>query len=402
MPQYRSVSLGVWVKTGSVRETAAESGASHFIEHMLFKGTSTRSASDIAAQMDSIGGTINAFTSKECTCFYAKVLDEHAAFAANLLADLLMNSRFDPEDIRKEQGVVCEEILMMEDSPEDLAHETMSDLYYQGDPLARPILGTQDSVNSFTQESLFEYMRRCYGPENIVIACAGSLREAEMTAILEDAFCSHSGGGALAPVISSAPGGIRFRAVEKDVEQVHICLGMPGYAIDEPNQYPLFVLNNALGGSMSSRLFQTIREERGLAYSVYSYPMSYVTTGCFALYAGTGERQAKQVIELMLEELDKVRGNGLTQEEFLRSKQQLKGNFLLGQESTSGRMNALGKSELLLGRVYSEEERVEQIEGIQMEDVLAILPHVFKKDNLCLAVVGRTAQKAEELRSLIL
>lgn len=401
MPHYRSVSMGVWVDAGSVCENEAEVGASHFIEHMLFKGTERRTAAEIAAEMDAIGGNLNAFTAKECTCFYAKVLDEHLPRAADMLADLLRNSKFDEADIEREKGVVCEEILMTEDSPEDMAHETLCALLYENTPLAKPILGTQESVRSFTRETLMDYMGRHYMPNNIVISCAGHFeREALMDAL--NRYFAGGGMGERSPrKVSTLSGGHRFRAVEKDIEQVHLCLGFPGFALDEDGQYALFVLNNALGGSMSSRLFQSIREARGLAYSVYSYPSSYTETGYFALYAGTGEGTAEQVTALILEELEKLRKNGLTKEEFIRSKEQLKGSYMLGQESTSARSNAIGKMELLRGRVYSEEEIMQRIERITMDDVQAILPKVLDANAMCASAVGRVENIAEKLQKML-
>ncbi len=400
MPHYRSVSMGVWVDAGSVCENEAEAGASHFIEHMLFKGTERRTAAEIAAEMDAIGGNLNAFTAKECTCFYAKVLDEHLPRAADMLADLLRNSKFDEADIEREKGVVCEEILMTEDSPEDMAHETLCALLYEDTPLAKPILGTQESVRSFTRETLMDYMGRHYMPNNIVISCAGHFeREALMDAL--NRYFAGGGMGERSPrKVSTLSGGHRFRAVEKDIEQVHLCLGFPGFALDEDGQYALFVLNNALGGSMSSRLFQSIREARGLAYSVYSYPSSYTETGYFALYAGTGEGTAEQVTALILEELEKLRKNGLTKEEFIRSKEQLKGSYVLGQESTSARSNAIGKMELLRSRVYSEEEIMQRIERITMDDVQAILPKVLDANAMCASAVGRVENIAEKLQKM--
>ena len=401
MPHYRSVSMGVWVDAGSVCENEAEAGASHFIEHMLFKGTERRTAAEIAAEMDAIGGNLNAFTAKECTCFYAKVLDEHLPRAADMLADLLRNSKFDEADIEREKGVVCEEILMTEDSPEDMAHETLCALLYEDTPLAKPILGTQESVRSFTREMLMDYMGRHYMPNNIVISCAGHFeREALMDAL--NRYFAGGGMGERSPrKVSTLSGGHRFRAVEKDIEQVHLCLGFPGFALDEDGQYALFVLNNALGGSMSSRLFQSIREARGLAYSVYSYPSSYTETGYFALYAGTGEGTAEQVTALILEELEKLRKNGLTKEEFIRSKEQLKGSYMLGQESTSARSNAIGKMELLRSRVYSEEEIMQRIERITMDDVQAILPKVLDANAMCASAVGRVENIAEKLQKML-
>ncbi len=401
MNQYRSVSIGIWVGTGSVFEGGGEGGASHFIEHMLFKGTHNRTASDIAAQMDGIGGNINAFTAKECTCYYAKVLDEHLPLAVDMLSDIMLNSSFDDKDIEKEKGVVCEEILMVADNPEDLAHEKLCSIIYENDPLSRPILGTQDSVRAFSREGLLSYMRGHYNPNNMVISCAGNFERERLVELVSRYFGECEAGERILPYNHRLAGGRRVACIDKDVEQVHICLGMPGFAIDAPEQYPLIVLNNALGGSMSSRLFQSIREERGLAYSVYSYPSFYRSTGYFTLYAGTGEKQAEQVTEMMLKELSNIREQGITKAEFERSKEQMKGSFLLGQEGTSGRSNAIGKSELLRGAIYSEDEILERIERITLSDVTDILPKVIDFSGIAAAFVGRIGDRAGSLEQMI-
>ena len=401
VPFFHSVSAGIWVKAGSRYETPEENGISHFIEHMLFKGTDNRTAKEIAGEMDGLGGNLNAFTAKECTCYYAKVLDEHLGQAVDILQDLVQYPRLAPEDLSREQGVVCEEILMTEDSPEDVAHETLCALLYENTPLANPILGTQESVRAFTRDALMDYMGRHYMPNNIVISCAGHFERAALLDALNRCFSGGGVGERGVRKVSALTGGRRFRAVEKDIEQVHLCLGFPGFALDEDGQYALFVLNNALGGSMSSRLFQGIREARGLAYSVYSFPSSYTETGYFALYAGTGESTAEQVAALILEELEKLRRNGLTKEEFIRSKEQLKGSYMLGQESTSARNNAIGKMELLRGRVYSEEEIMQRIENISMDDVQAILPRVLDANAMCASAVGRVEGISEKLKAIL-
>ncbi len=403
MPHIRSCAVGVWIGTGSVRELAGEGGASHFIEHMLFKGTEHRSAKDIAAQMDGIGGNINAFTSKECTCFYAKVLDEHLPKAVEILSDILRFSVFDPAEIEKEKGVVCEEILMVEDSPEDIAHENLSALFYEGDPLAKPILGTKESVMAFTREGLLSYMGRHYMPDNIVIALAGNLPEHDaLLALLERYFSGYGSGGKREPKLINKPaGGRRFQSIKKDIEQIHICMGLPGVSLDAQAQYPLFVLSNALGGSMSSRLFQKIREQRGLAYSIYSYPSCYGSTGYFALYAGTGDKQATEVVKLILEELHDLKTKGVMEEEFIRGRDQLKGSYLLAQEGSSSRMSALGKAQLLLGKLYSEEETVARIEAVTMEDVNAIMQTTLDIDKLSTVIVGRVDKQEQAIAALL-
>ncbi|MDR1619522.1 MAG: insulinase family protein [Clostridiales bacterium] len=401
MDGLRSCALGVWVGTGSAYELADEAGISHFIEHMLFKGTEKRSARDIAVEMDSIGGSINAFTSKECTCYYCKVLDEHLTIAVDVLSDIVMHSVFDPKEIEKEQGVVSEEILMVEDSPEDLAHDTIASVYYDDDPLGKPILGTEESVRSFTRENLIKYMGRQYVPSRVVVAAAGNFDETMLVSLIKERFAGMKPGTALPISDNKAPGGKRFVGVEKDIEQIHICMAMPGTAMDTCDQYPLYVLNNALGGSMSSRLFQKIREQRGLAYSIYSYLNCYRSEGSFSLYAGTGEGQAADVIALMAEELDLIRRAGITPEELERSRSQLKGSCLLGQEGTSSRMNALGKTALLLNRRYDANEVIRRIENVNMDDIMRIVPNTIDKENMSTVCVGRVKCQEPALRAYL-
>lgn len=402
MEHVRSVSLGVWVDTGSVRETAETAGASHLIEHMLFKGTERRSAEQIAIEMDAVGGNMNAFTGKECTCFYAKVLDEHLELAADVLSDIVFHSVFDPAELKKEQGVVLEEILMNEDSPEDVAGEESAMLFFGDEPLAGPILGTRESVRAFTREKLLAYHTEFYVPNNIVVAAAGNFHEARLIETVSRWFERPAQTGASQPVLQRYPGGRREKFIQKDIEQVHLCLTLPGFARDSDGQFPIAVLSNIIGGSMSSRLFQTIREKLGLAYSVYSYPTSYTGTGTFTFYAGTGEAQAAEVLGRMLEEIEGVRKNGVTREELERCRDQLKGSYLLGMESTSARMNALGKMLLLQNREYNEQETIRRIECVTMEDIERILPVCLDLSQASTALVGRIKKQkpalAEKLR----
>jgi len=394
----RSVALGVWVDTGSVRESAAEAGASHLIEHMVFKGTETRSAEQIAIEMDAVGGNLNAFTGKECTCFYAKVLDEHLELAADVLSDIVFKSVFDPAELAKEQGVVVEEILMNEDSPEDLSSEESSMAFFEGESLESPILGTQSSVRAFTRETLLAYKNKHYLPGSIVVACAGHFDEQALIDTVNRRFSEPKAGGAPESAAQRYAGGRRARFIEKDIEQVNICLTLPGFARDTAGQYPLAVLSNIIGGSMSSRLFQTIREKLGLAYSVYSYPTSYCGAGTFTLYAGTGEKQAAEVLGRMLDELENVRKHGVTQEELVRCREQLKGSYLLGMESVSSRMNAIGKTLLLQKRLYDEQETIRRIERVTMEDIEAIVPACLDPQNACAALVGRVGKQKAALQ----
>ena len=397
MEHVRSVSMGVWVDTGSVRENSETAGASHLIEHMVFKGTERRNAEQIAIEMDAVGGNINAFTSKENTCFYAKVLDEHLDLVSDVLSDLTFHSVFNPEELKKEQGVVLEEILMNEDSPEDLSGEESNMLFFGDEALASPILGSKESVRAFTRESLLAYKNEFYVPNNIVVSCAGNFEEQALIDSVTKWFDAPASARATTPVLQRFPGGKREKLVEKDVEQVHICLTLPGFARDSEGQYPLAVLSNILGGSMSSRLFQSIREKLGLAYSVYSYPTSYTGTGTLTLYAGTGEKQAKEVLSRMVEEMEHVRKEGVTKEELMRCRDQLKGSYLLGMESSGARMNALGKTLLLQKREYSEQETLRRIECVTMEDIERILPVCLDLNEASAAFVGRLKKSKASL-----
>lgn len=296
--------------------------------------------------------------------------------------------------------MVVEEILMTEDSPEDVTAEQAGALFFDGEPLARPILGTRETVTSFNASSLRAYMRKHYVPGNIVIACAGHFEPERLMELLRAAFDLPADPTAAEPLSERFPGGKRIACIKKDIEQVHITLMLPGFAREQAGQFSLAVLSNAIGGSMSSRLFQSIREKRGLAYTVYSYPSAYTTTGAFSLYAGTGEKQAAEVTRLMLEELNEIRAHGLTEEEFVRCKEQLKGSYLLGMESTGALMNALGKDALLQNREYSEKETLRRIECVTMQDINEILPVVLNLDALCAAFVGRVDKHEKVFRSL--
>ena len=401
MDHYRSLSMGVWVDAGSVSESAEQSGISHFIEHMLFKGTQKRTASDIASEMDAVGGNLNAFTAKECTCFYAKVLGEDIGLAADMLSDIVLHSRFDPDDIGKEKGVVTEEILMTSDSPEDVAHDALCTLLFEGTPLEKPILGSAQTVAAFTREGIGSYMDSLYRAGDIVISCAGSFEHDALISLLEERFSDIPAGGGRARRAGSYGPGRRVRFCEKDVEQTHICIGLPGMSAEDDRRYAMLVLNNAVGGSMSSRLFQKVREEMGLAYSIYSYPTSYADTGYFALYAGTGTDTAAKVAGIMLDELAQLRRSGITQDEFTRAKDQLRGNYIMGQESTGARSSAIGKAELLQGRVMSEKELLNALERVTLDDVNGIIPEISDADAMCATLVGRAGKNIDEIERMI-
>lgn len=410
MENYESVSVAVWVSAGSAYENegrvaaSSEDGISHFIEHMLFKGTESRSAHRIAQDIDSLGGSVNAFTGKQCTCFYAKVLNENLSRALDLISDMICRPRLAPDDIEREKGVVLEEIAMVEDSPEELAHEKLSMTFFNGDPISKPILGTQESVSSFTRSDIISYMDKLYTPENIVISVAGKFEPSQFLEAAENAFGGYKRGDGIKrelPRCGRPAGGRNIAFVEKEIEQMNICMGFPGFPSEAEQYYPLVTLSNAFGGSMSSRLFQTIRESRGMAYSVYSTLTSYNTSGCFIIYAGTGEKQAETVVKLMLDEYNKLKHGGLTAEELERSKNQMKTSVLLGRESTSAHSSAIGRAMLLGVKYKTEEEIIRQINSVSMENINALLPVVCDFNNMSTVFVGRCGKLEDELRRAV-
>lgn len=400
LPYFHSISIGAWVGAGSVKEEPCESGITHFIEHMLFKGTERRSAQQIAGEIDSLGAQINAFTAKECTCYYIRATKEHLAASMDMLGDIMLYSRLDPAEMEKEKGVVLEEILMVEDVPEDLAMEALSATCFNGHPLGRPILGSKESVSSFSQADLRSYMDKHYTPDNILIAIAGNFDETELLEAVQKSF-DFTGGQQKKPYPEPPkPMGKRVAIREKDIEQVHICLASPGYGAYDDRFFPLMVLNNALGGNMSSRLFQKIREEKGLAYSVYSFTSSYRDNGTLGYYAGTNSNTAVEVLQLILDEIRLVRQNGITQEEFTRSKNQLRGSFVLSNENAGSRMMSIGKNTLLYGYARTEEETLQRLDNVNMDSVSAILSNVLDESSLCAAFVGRLGDRAQQMEVL--
>ncbi len=385
----RSCSVGVWIKAGSMNERAGENGLSHFIEHMVFKGTQKRSARQIAEQMDAVGGQLNAFTGKDCTCYYAKVIDEYLPLAVDMLSDLALHPLFSPDDIQKESDVILEEIAMVEDSPEDLVSEALAEAQFAGS-LRLPVLGTAKLIKSYTADDLRGYWQRHYQPENIVIAIAGRYDWDAFLSLIQqqfDRFPAVNG----TPVIEqqSFANGRAFR--EKDTEQVQLCIGYRGFALGQDELYALSMFSNALGGGMSSRLFQRIREELGLAYSIFSYPSSYPALGTFTVYAGTSPKKAETVIREMQAQMKTALASGFTDEEFESAKAQLKGGFLLGLESSSGRMQSLGRSMMHLNRLRTPDEVLVKIEAVTKKALHDAAEHVLNSPASA-AVVGRDAE----------
>lgn len=388
IPHFRSVSVGLWIGTGSMLETRGENGLSHFIEHMLFKGTQQRSAMQIAEEMDAIGGQVNAFTSKECTCYYAKVIDEHFEKALDLLSDMLLHASFNPQDLEKERSVILEEIAMTEDTPEDLVYELLSEAYFGDHALARPILGPAEVIRSVTREQILAFHRRHYRPDNTVLAVAGGYeldQLRELAGRYLGAWAAPAHAQKAEPFAGCAQ---QVRIKRKDIEQVHVCLGYEGIATGADEAYPMAVFNNIFGGGMSSRLFQKIREEMGAAYSVYSYPTSYPDCGVYAIYAGTSIQQAQQVVDEIRRQVDRFLADGFTDREFTQARDQLKGGYILGLESTSSRMSALGRSKLLLGYANEIDEVIRRIERVTPQDVMSVARRILESP-FAAAAVGR-------------
>jgi len=375
IPTVRSVAIGVWIGTGSRNETPVNNGISHFLEHMFFKGTKTRTAREIAESFDSIGGQVNAFTSKEYTCYYAKVLDNHAQFALEVLADMFFHSTFVEEELVKEKNVVYEEIKMYEDTPDDIVHDLLSKAIYEDHSLGYPILGTEETLSTFTSETLKGYVHDMYTPEHVVISVAGNISDSFIKEV-EALFGSYEGGKR--EIETTVPVFHTNRiARKKETEQAHLCLGFEGLQVGHDDIYSLISLNNILGGSMSSRLFQDVREQRGLAYSVFSYHSAFEDTGIVTIYGGTGAKQLDLLFETIQETLAVLKRDGITEKELSNSKEQLKGSLMLSLESTNSRMSRNGKNELLLGLHRSLDEIVEQIDSVTKEDVDRMANRVF-------------------------
>jgi predicted Zn-dependent peptidase len=392
IPHFRSASIGVWFKTGSIQEEENQYGMAHFIEHMLFKGTKNRTARRIAEEIDAVGGQLNAFTAKEYTCFYTKVMDEHISISIDILGDIVCNPLFDEKDIRNEKNVISEEILMAEDTPEDVCHETLMNAALGSHPLSHPILGSQESVSTFTRDEVRSFYNDHYAKGPCVISASGHFDETEMLDWLTQAFSGWKRHESLytttaQPVDIHSHDAAAFR--KKDIEQTHLCMAFPGVSIADDILFPLLAVNTILGGGISSRLFQNIREEKGLAYEIYSYPSSYIGGGMMTVYAGTSPGEAETVLDMIRYEVDSLRENGLTDEELSRAKDQMKGNYFLGLENLSSRMSSLAKSQINLGYVRTPQMVLSNIDNITPKDIRDVIGRVFDTDRISLAVVSR-------------
>jgi predicted Zn-dependent peptidase len=389
MDHLRSVAMGVWIKSGSRCEPAETNGISHFVEHMLFKGTRSRSAQHIAREMDSIGGNLDAFTGKETICFNVKSLSDHVPIALDVLSDLVLHPIFAPPDIERERGVILEEIKIDEDNPDVLVHELFTQSFWKGHPLGKPILGTTETVARLGQQQLFAYHGDRFHGGNMVFSAAGNLDHDQFTEDVASKFSALAGGGELQELSAPAPSARILLRDKKSLEQVQICLGVPAPPITDDNRYATLILNTVLGGGMSSRLFQTIREDRGMAYSVYSDLSPYRDTGTLCVFAGTSREKALEVVKLILAEFRKLKENTLSEEELTRAKDQLKGNILLGLESSSARMANLARQEMYFHQFFSIDEIIARVEDVTADQVQAMAQRLFDSERIAITLLGR-------------
>ena len=390
MPHVRSVSMGAWIDSGSRDEAPAVNGISHFVEHMVFKGTTTRTAQQLAREVDTIGGNLDAFTGKETICFNIKVLDSNVEPALDLLSDLVLHPTFTPEDLTKEQGVILEEIKMDEDNPDYLVHEIFTQNFWKGDALGRPILGTAKTVSSFNQGIVFDDYNRRFTPRNMVFSAAGHLNHDHFVEQVARYFASLAASSGEPPAKAPAPANFPHITLKnkKSLEQVQFCLGVPAPQINAENRYAVYLMNTMLGGGMSSRLFQTIREERGLAYSIYSEMSPFRDTGCLAIYAGTSADKTLEVLKLTLAELARIKDEIVPDSELKRAKEQLKSNMVLGLETSSSRMSSLARQQMYFGKFFSLDDLVQQIEQVTPDEVQTLARNLFRPEAIALTLLG--------------
>ena len=385
----QSAALGIWVRAGASDEWDEVSGVSHFIEHMMFKGTKNRTAKQIAEDVDKIGGVFNAFTGKEATCYYIKTLSSNICKGAEILLDMLTGSKFDQEEMDRERQVICEEIKMVKDTPDDDVYDTISELVAGGNPLGRSILGTPESLAGIDRSRLVDYRDQMYARDSIVVAVAGNFDEEAIEAIFEDRLTSLRDKKPKKE-IQLKPYQQSFNVKVRDIEQTHICLATPGIALDDPRYYAFVLLNSIFGGSMSSRLFQNIREQKGLAYSVCSMNLFSSYWGFFSIYAGVSPEKAEEALDAIHYELDTLRKSGVTEEELAMAKEQMKSSYIFGLESVNSRMFSIGKNKLLLDRVYAEEEVLSSFDRVTREDVREVAEMIGDYSSYCgAAVTGR-------------
>ena len=387
LPKSRSVSIGVWVKVGSRHESPEIGGVSHFIEHMFFKGTEKRSAKDIAIEMDSLGGEMNAFTSQETTTYYAKVVDEHLPVVIEILSDILLGAKFDPLEMEKERKVILEEIKSVEDTPDDYIHELLTNTVWPDNSLGRPILGTRDTIKALKHNDIISYIDSYYHPKEIVISVAGNFEHARLIELLNTHFGKLSRAGV--PKNEATPAFTQAVAVKKkQLEQVQLCIGCRGINYMHEDRFVISALNTVLGNSMSSRLFQEIREQNALAYSIYSYVTSYRDTGLLTVYAGTDPSNVLEVVRLVTKELKKIKDEGITPAEELRVKNQIKGGLILSLESSNSHMSRIARQEIYFGKYLSMDDIIKGVEKVTAEQVQRLARQLFSRENIALTILG--------------
>ena len=387
MPHVRSVAVGVWVETGSRREPESRGGMSHLIEHLVFKGTATRSAEEIARTMDSVGGQMDAFTTKEHTCFYVQVLDEHLPLAVGLLTDILLHPKFDGDELEREKSVVLQEIKMVEDTPDDIVHDIFAAQVWEAHPLGRPILGTRELVTGFGRDLIADHFAEEYVPPKVIIAVAGNVTHDHVLELFSAGFEGFSRTPVERPD-SPPPFTPSVNIVHKQLEQVHVVMGFPGLRQSDPRRYAAFLLNDVIGGSMSSRLFQEVRERQGLVYAIHSGVQAYLDTGVLYLYAATDPGNFAKVLKSVLKELRDLKKNGITPDELTRAKDHLKGSLMLSLESTSSRMNRLAKHEMHLGSFLTMDQMTAAIQRVAHDEVQALVSELLDEDRLALTTLG--------------
>lgn len=389
IPSLKSVTIGIWVDVGSRDESPAQAGYSHFIEHMFFKGTATRSATDISREIDALGGEMNAFTTRETTTFYVKVLDQHLPKALDLLSDLFLRSRLGKKEIEKEKQVILEEIRMVQDDPEDLVQELHTKLVMGRHPLSRSILGRESTIAQVSRQDLMRYVAMHYRPEKIVIAVAGNFDLRKLEATIARTFGKYQNPSRAVPGKrwpAELCGGVTTK--QKPLEQVHLCVGLPGVAAGHKDRYAVYALNSVLGGSVSSRLFQEIREKRGLSYSIYSFLSGYSDGGTVTVYAGTQAREVERVLDLVCREVRKLAKQGIDRDELKRTKDQMKGGLMLSLESSHSRMNKLAKDELIAGSHTSLEQMIIEIDAVTEQHVFHVAQDSFVSKEIALTGLG--------------
>ena len=393
IPYVKSISLGVWINAGSRIEDEEISGVSHFIEHMLFKGTRNSTSKQIASEIDNLGGQINAFTSKECTCYYVKLLDSHIDIGIDVLSDMILNSKFNEDDLDKERSVIIEELKMYEDSPEDLAYDLLTENIYKNDPLGMNIIGTEESLNRLNREKLLDYFNKYYVPNNSVIAISGNFNFDEIINKIEEKFKVWKKRDVNVD-IKKAEFKSCFLTKNKDIEQVNLAMSLEAVPIESDKEvYALAVINTVFGGSISSRLFQKIREEKGLVYSIYSSQSLYRKCGELGIFASMSNEHLKEVYESIIEEIKIIKKYYLTDQEIKESKEQLKGSYILGLESTSSRMMSIGRALLLNNKVESTDDILKSIDNVDRETVKIVIDKIFNLDKLGVCIVGRDVEE---------